>query len=146
MGREQGASQLHDLGEIDIHPLEPAVIEPLELGRQARPEAEHVSGGMMGEEVAQELVQDQTAFDQAPQHVPISFERSEVVSEARSDRFRRWISKALVGKEAAGEHAGGQGNEQGLLDAAQTRNRASGVRLVGQCRARSLCGGKASST
>ena len=33
MGREQGASQLHDLGEIDIHPLEPAVIKPLELRR-----------------------------------------------------------------------------------------------------------------
>ena len=46
----------------------------------------------------------------------------------------------------AGKRAGGKGNEQGLLDAAQTRNRASGVRLDGQYRARSLRGGEASST
>jgi hypothetical protein len=143
VGWEEGMSQLRDLGEIDIHPLKLAVIKPLELRRQARPEAEHLSVGAMVEKVAYELVQDQTAFDQAPQHLPIGFEWSEVASEMRGDCFCRWISKALVGKEAAGERAGGQGNEQGLRDAAQTRNRASGVRLVGQYRARSLDSGEA---
>ena len=52
----------------------------------------------MVEEAAQELIQDQTALDQAPQHLAIGFERSEVVSEARGDRFGRRISKAAVGK------------------------------------------------
>ena len=76
----------------------------------------------MGEEAAQELIQDQTALDQAPQHLAIGFERSEVVSEARDDRFGRRISKAAVREKAAGERACGKGNEQGLLDAAQIRN------------------------
>ena len=52
MGREQGASQLRDRGEIDIQPLELAVIKPLELGRQAGPEAEHLSVRVVVEEVA----------------------------------------------------------------------------------------------
>src|SRR5829696_6655131 len=98
---------------------------------------------VMAEEVAQELVQDQTALDQAPQHLPIGFERGEVASEMRNDCFGCWISKASVRKEAAGERACGQGNEQGLLDATQTRNRASGVRLDGQYHARSLDSGEA---
>src|SRR5215217_3582507 len=125
-------SQLRDLREIDIHPLKPAVIKPLKLRRQARPEAEHLSVGVMGEKVAYELVQDQTAFDQAPQHLPIGFEWSEVASEMRGDCFGGGISKAPVREKAAGERAGGQGNEQSLRDTAQTRNRASGVRLDGQ--------------
>jgi hypothetical protein len=52
-----------DLGEIDIHPAEPAVIKPLELGRQAGPEAEHLSIGVMLEKVAQQLIQNQTALN-----------------------------------------------------------------------------------
>jgi hypothetical protein len=132
VGREQGAPQLPDLGEIDIHPLEPAVIKPLELGRQARAETEHLSVRVMSEEVAQELIQDHTALDQAPQHVPIGFERGEIVSEARGDRFGSWIGKAVAGKKAAGERTRGKGNEQGLLDAAQARNWASGVQEDGQ--------------
>ena len=77
---------------------------------------------MMAQETAQELIEDQTALDQAPQHLPVGFEPGEVVIEARGDGFRGWISKALVRKEAAGKRAGSKGNEQGLLDAAQTCN------------------------
>src|SRR5215207_2068865 len=79
---------------------------------------------MMVQEAAQEIIQDQTALDQAPQHIPIGFEPGEVVIEARGDGFCSWISKALVGKEAAGQRAGGKGYDQGLLDAAQTRREA----------------------
>ena len=122
MGREEGASQLRNLREIDIHPMEPPVINPLELGRQAGPEAEHLSVGVMVKEVAQEPIQDQTTLDQAPQHLPVGFEPGEVIIEPRGDGFRGWISKALVRKEAAGKRAGSKGNEQGLLDAAQTCN------------------------
>jgi hypothetical protein len=98
--------------------VETAVIDALELGGQAGPEAEHVSFGMMGQEAAQEIIEDQTALDQAPQHIPVGFEPGEVVIEARSYGLGSWISKALVRKEAAGKRAGGKGNEQGLLDAA----------------------------
>ena len=120
--------------------MEAAIIKPLELRRQAGPEAEHLSVEVTVEEVAQELIQDQTALDQASQHVAIGFERSEVAREACGDRFGSWISKALVGKEAAGEYACRKGNEQGLLDAAQIRQRRSGVGVDGQRGTRSLDG------
>ena len=87
---------------------------------------------MMRQEAAQEIILDQTALDQAPQHIPIGFEPGEVVIEARGDGFCSWISKALVGKEAAGQRAGGKRNEQGLLDAAQTRHGAPGVQEPGE--------------
>jgi hypothetical protein len=76
---------------------------------------------MMVQEAAQEIIQNQTALDQAPQHIPIGFEPIEVVIEARRDGFGCWISKTLVRKEAASKRAGGNGNKQGLLDAAQVR-------------------------
>jgi hypothetical protein len=118
VGREKGASQLHDLREIDTHPAEPAVIKPLELGRQAGPETEHLSVWVTVEEVTQELIQDQTALDQAPQHLPIGFERAEVVSKARDDRLSSRIGKAPVREKTPGKGACGKGNEQGLLDTA----------------------------
>src|SRR5215210_9322080 len=77
---------------------------------------------MMVQEAAQEIIEDPAALDQAPQHIPVGFEPGEVVIEARGDGFGSWISKALVRKEAAGKRAGGKGNEQGLLDTAQTCN------------------------
>ena len=78
--------------------------------------------GMMVQEAAQEIIQDQTALDQAPQHLPVGFEPGEVVIEPRSDGFGSWISETLVRKEAASKRAGGNGNKQGLLDAAQVRH------------------------
>jgi len=77
---------------------------------------------MMAQEAAQEINQDQTALDQAPQHIPVGLEPGEVVTEARRDGFCGWISKALIGEETAGQRAGGKGKEQGLLDATQTRH------------------------
>ena len=44
------------------------------------------------EEAAQEIIQDQTALDQAPQHVPVGFEPGEIVIEARRDGFCSWIN------------------------------------------------------
>jgi hypothetical protein len=66
---------------------------------------------MMVEEAAQEIIEDQTALDQAPQHLPVGFEPGEVVIEARGDGLRSWISKAFVRKEAASKRAGCKGNE-----------------------------------
>jgi hypothetical protein len=87
---------------------------------------------MMAQEAAQEIIQDQTALDQAPQHIPIGFEPGKVIIKARRDGFCSWISKALVRKEAAGQRAGGKRNEQGLLDAAQTRHGAPRVQEPGE--------------
>ncbi|GEO18126.1 hypothetical protein MAE02_58220 [Microvirga aerophila] len=122
MGREQGASQLRDLRQIDIDPVELAVVEPLELRRQARTEAEHLSVGVTAEKVTQELIQNHTALHQASQHLPIGFEWGEIVRQTCGDCFGRWVSKAPAGKEATGERTRGKGNEQGLLDAAEIFN------------------------
>jgi hypothetical protein len=87
--------------------MEPAVIDPLELSRQAGTEAEHMSLGMTYEETAQEIIQDQAALDQPPQHLPIGFEPGEIVIKARRNGFGSSISKALARKETAGQRAGG---------------------------------------
>src|SRR4051794_38965123 len=98
---------------------------------------------MMAQEAAQEIIQDQTALDQAPQHIPVGLEPGEVIIEARRDGFCGWISKALVRKESAGKRAGGKRNEQGLLDTAQTRYGIPRVQWDCQRRARTFDDGGA---
>jgi len=66
-----------------------------------------MSLGMTFEETAQEIIQDQAALDQPPQHLPIGFEPGEIVIKARRNGFGGSISKVLARKEAAGQRAGG---------------------------------------
>src|SRR3954451_24105089 len=90
---------------------------------------------MLAEKAAQKTIKNDAALDQTAQHIPISFERAEIPVEARCDGFSGWIRKALVGKEAASQRAGREGDEPGLLRAAQTRKAASRVHRLGQRRA-----------
>src|SRR4051812_28430127 len=90
---------------------------------------------MLAEKAAQKTVKNDAALDQTAQHIPISFERVEIIVEARGYGFGGWIRKALVGKEAASQRAGRKRDEPGLLRAAQTRKAASRVHWPGQRRA-----------